>query len=83
MPLVPLVQKNWGPYGLTDWKIVEFAPGPDGSKPYSVQAILTWKDEESLKNALAGGEAATVFGDVPNFSNQSPLFVAGKVVGSQ
>jgi uncharacterized protein (TIGR02118 family) len=83
LPLVPLVQKHWAQYGLTDWQVVEFAAGADGSKPYSVQAILTFKDEESLKSALGSGEAATVFGDVPNFSNKSPVFVAGKVVGSQ
>lgn len=39
---MPLVQKCWGSMGLKDWQIVEFAPGPDGSQPYSVQAILTW-----------------------------------------
>ena len=80
---MPLVQKNWGPYGLEDWKVVELAPSPDGSKPYSIQAILTWKDGESLQKALAGPEAATVFGDVPNFSNKSPVFLAGQMVGSQ
>lgn len=80
---MPLVQKHWGPYGLEDWSVVEFAAGPDGSKPYSIQAILTWKDGESLQKALAGEEAAIVFGDVKNFSNKGPLFLAGSVVGSQ
>ena len=80
---MPLVQKHWAQYGLTDWKVVEFNPGPDGSKPYSVQAILTFKDGEALKAALGSGEAATVFGDVPNFSNKSPVFLAGELVGSQ
>jgi uncharacterized protein (TIGR02118 family) len=80
---VPLVQKHWAQYGLTDWSVVEFQAGPDGSKPYSVEAILTFKDHDALKAALGSGEAATVFGDVPNFSNKSPVFLAGSVVGKQ
>jgi len=80
---MPLVQKHWGPHGLTDWKVIEFQAGPDGSKPYSVQATLTWKDGESLQKALAASETASIFGDVPNFSNKSPVFMAGAVVGSQ
>lgn len=39
---MPLVSKCWGGMGLKDWQVVEFAPGADGSLPYSAQAILTW-----------------------------------------
>ena len=79
---MPIVEKNWGHYGLKDWKIVEFAAGPDGSKPYSIGAVLTWESEEGLQKALGGEEAKTVFGDVPNFSNKQPVFLSGNVVGS-
>ena len=79
---MPLVEKYWAPYGLTDWKVIEFQPDQNGSKPYSVQAVMMWKDGESLQRALAGDEAEKVFGDVPNFSNKSPTFLMGTVVGS-
>ncbi|OAP56282.1 hypothetical protein AYL99_09461 [Fonsecaea erecta] len=79
---MPLVSENWGQYGLKGWQVIQFQPAPDGAKPYSIGALLTWDDADGLKKALASKEAATVFGDVPNFSNKSPLFIAGDIVGS-
>ena len=78
----PIVDKNWGPFGLKEWKVIEFAAGPDGKKPYSIGAVLTWESEDGLKQALGGEEAKNVLGDVPNFSNKSPVFLMGNVVGS-
>ena len=75
---MPLVESHWKQYGLEDWRVVEFGPGPDGSQPYSVQAILTFKDAQSMQTASekAGGP---VFGDIPNFSNQQPVLVMGDI----
>jgi len=80
---MPLVKEKWGPYGLKEWKVVQFDNSPaDGSKTYSFGAILTWEDADSVKKALGGEEAKIVFGDVQNFSNVGPLFLAGEIVGS-
>ena len=81
---MPLVAEHWGPHGLVDWKVVEFGASPvDGKKPYSVQAILTWKDRAAMDAALGDKDAAgKVFGDVGNFSNKAPMFIAGDVKGS-
>ncbi|OAL29157.1 hypothetical protein AYO20_09310 [Fonsecaea nubica] len=79
---MPLVSEKWGQYGLQGWKVIQFQAAPDGTKPYSVGALLTWETADGLKKALSSQEAQTVFGDVPNFSNKSPLFIAGDIVGS-
>lgn len=79
---MPLVDKNWGSYGLKDWKVIELQNGPDGSKPYSIAAVMTWESADGVKEALASEAAKTVFGDVPKFSNKGPLFLMGDVVGA-
>ncbi|CAD0099736.1 unnamed protein product [Aureobasidium mustum] len=75
---MPLVQKNWGSYGLKKWTVVQM---PEDSE-YCVQAILEWESEDSSKKALASETASTVFGDVKNFSDKQPTFLDGNVVGS-
>lgn len=79
---MPLVAEHWTTFGLRDWKVVELGNCPDGSKPYSVAALLTWDSVEGLKKALESDSAKAVFGDVENFSNKSPTFLMGDIVGS-
>ncbi|EXJ87491.1 hypothetical protein A1O3_04451 [Capronia epimyces CBS 606.96] len=79
---LPLVHEKWGKYGLTDWKVIQFATGADGSKPYSVAALLTWDTIESLQKALGTEDAGVIFADVKNFSNKAPVFLLGNIVGS-
>lgn len=67
---------------MLDWKVIELKASADGSKPYSVQAIITWKEEDSLTKALEGEAGKIVMGHVPNFSNKDPMFVVGNVVGN-
>jgi uncharacterized protein (TIGR02118 family) len=85
----PLVTAQWGPHGLLNWQVVQFTstPGdsdnPNGSEPpYTVQAILTWRDKECFTAAMASKEWKSVFDDVPNFCNEMPLMMVGDVVGS-
>ncbi|OQU97406.1 hypothetical protein CLAIMM_03339 [Cladophialophora immunda] len=79
---MPLVSKQWGKYGLRDWKVVELADSPDGSRPYIVAALLTWDSLDGLRQALASEEAKAVFEDASNFCNKTPLFLPGDIVGS-
>jgi len=69
-----LVDKHWGPLGLTSWSITEL----DSSCDYIVQASLWWDDIEKLKAAVASPTAALVMGDIENFTNIKPLIVFGK-----
>ena len=80
---MPLVMDTWGTHGLKKWEVIKFAAGPDGGKPqFSVQAILSFENADSVKNALASEETAKVFGDVKNFSNKGPVFLSGDVTGT-
>ncbi|KAF2422160.1 hypothetical protein EJ08DRAFT_653198 [Tothia fuscella] len=77
---MPLVQEKFGPFGMSGYSVLKFQNGPDGSKPqYSVQATLHFDKAESVgKASKEAGEP--VFGDVPNFSNKSPIFLVADVV---
>ena len=78
---MPLVSDNWKDHGLRGWRVLQFQPGADGTKPaYSIQATLMFDGPEDLQKALSSPEASNVFGDVPNFSNKSPVFLAGPVL---
>lgn len=79
---MPLVSKQWTSFGLQGWKVVQFEAGPDGSKPYSIAALLTWDSLDGLKSALGSDAGKVVLGDVENFSNKGPIFLTGNIVGS-
>ncbi|KIV97077.1 hypothetical protein PV10_00872 [Exophiala mesophila] len=78
---MPLVAEKWGPYGLKNWTVVKFNPGPDGSQTYTYGAILTWDSAESIGKAVSSESAKVVMGDVVNFSNKAPIFLTGGIVG--
>jgi uncharacterized protein (TIGR02118 family) len=79
---IPLVVETWTPHGLKDWKVIEFIPGPDGSKPYRIGAVLTWDSADSVKAALESDAGKIVLEDLPHFSNKTPLFLLGDVLGT-
>jgi hypothetical protein len=65
---------------MKGYSVLQFAPGADGAKPqYSVQATLIFDKADSVGAAVKGA-GEPVFGDVPNFSNKSPLFLLGEMV---
>jgi uncharacterized protein (TIGR02118 family) len=62
---MPLAHKSWAPH-LKDWKVIEYAAGQDGSKPYSVAAILTFDSAEDMQKALACEATKEVVSPVPH-----------------
>ncbi|KAF2118197.1 hypothetical protein BDV96DRAFT_643457 [Lophiotrema nucula] len=77
---MPLVEKLWKSFGMKTWHVVEFAP----DAPYSIGAFMDWESQEAF--GKASSDEATrneIFGDVKNFSNVDPVFLAGKVVAKQ
>ncbi|KAI0100292.1 hypothetical protein GGR51DRAFT_533108 [Nemania sp. FL0031] len=77
---MPLVQKLWAPQGLTAWRVAKYADG----QPYAVQAWLEWESKEKADLATNKDESATaktIFGDVPNFSDQTPVLAGGELAG--
>lgn len=66
---LPLVREHWTGHGLTDVRVLL----ADGDQPYAAIAILDFRDTAALDAALGSAEAATVFGDVPNFTDIQPV----------
>ncbi|KAF2091880.1 hypothetical protein K490DRAFT_30888 [Saccharata proteae CBS 121410] len=73
---MPMVQKEFGAHGMKGWRVQKYV----GRSPYSMQATLEFENQEQFKNALQHA-AGPVLGDVPNFSNKSPVLMVGEVVG--
>ena len=79
---MPLAFSKWSPHGFLEWKVIEFQPGLDGSKPYSAGALLTFDSEEGFQKAMACEGTSEVVGDVGNFSKVQPVMLVGKVAGT-
>lgn len=72
---MPLVKKTWTPHGLKSFSIVQLSP----DNQYSVAAILDFESQEHLGKAMADPSTKDVMADVPNFSSEQPVIVAGNV----
>lgn len=85
---MPLVLERWGPFGLQSYEVVNFTNGLQGldldqtKTPYGTVAILHWNNTEGLAKGVKSEPESKIFADVPNFSDKSPTFIAGDVVGT-
>ncbi|KGO44095.1 Dimeric alpha-beta barrel [Penicillium expansum] len=78
---MPLIKQHWTKYGVQDWSVTTFAPGPDGAQPpYTFGSVVVWENKEGVDKAFASPEVAEVMGDVPNFSNKEPVFLFGSQI---
>jgi uncharacterized protein (TIGR02118 family) len=67
---LPLVEANWGQYGLTSTR----AFLADGEMPsLAAIAVLEFSSGAAVDTALASPEAGTVFGDIVNFTDLAPV----------
>jgi uncharacterized protein (TIGR02118 family) len=79
---MPLVGEKFKPYGIKGWRVLKAVGAPGGAKPlYSIIATLEFDSPDQFEAAVAA-EGGPVFGDVPNFSNKTPIVVIGDLVGS-
>ena len=79
---MPFVQTKFAPFGIKGWRVIKGVDTPTGEKPrYSIIALLEFDTGQQFKDGVAAA-GKEVFGDVPNFSNKSPVVVIGDVVGS-
>ena len=85
---MPLVLEKWSPFGLQRYEVVNFTNGLQGldldqtKTPYGTVAILHWHDTEGMAQGVKSEPESKVFADVPNFSDKSPIFIAGDVAGT-
>lgn len=69
-----LVHAAWDKAGLESltWVFGEAALG-GGAAPFHCIATLTFADRATLEAAAANPDAAGVFGDIPNFTDSTPV----------
>ena len=66
---MPMVERLWGPLGMTGARVLRGVPGPDGKgPPFVVMTHLTWPDAQAFAKA-AEAHGAEIFRDVRNFTN--------------
>ena len=79
---MPLVDERFKPFGIKGWRVLKAVGSPSGDKPaFSVICNLEFDTADQFRAAVAA-EGGPVFGDVPNFSNKSPVVVVADLVGS-
>lgn len=79
---MPLVDAKFKPFGMKGWRVLKAVGTPSGDKPaYNIIANLEFDSADQFKSAVAA-ESGPVFGDIPNFSNKSPVVVISDLVGS-
>jgi hypothetical protein len=72
-----IVDRNWRPYGMKSWSIVEFPKGdPSG---IWVQAIMLWDSVEAFEKAIEAN-IPEVMQDLQYYSNVPPVRYYAKVV---
>jgi len=74
-----LVHKSWDNAGLLSLEIaygVEALGG--GASPFHLVATLKFESREIFDAAMALPVSATVFADIPNFTDSTPLTMVGE-----
>ena len=79
---MPLVGERFKPFGLKQWRVVRSAGTLEGSAAaFTIAAILEFDAPDQFRAATAA-EGATVFGDVPNFTDIKPVLMISELVGT-
>lgn len=71
---IPLVETSWSGKGLTSTKLLKGAatPDPKTPAPFQVIAIFGFESLAAFQSA-AKQTAAAVMGDIPNFTDVTPI----------
>jgi uncharacterized protein (TIGR02118 family) len=72
---MPLAKKTWSSHGLKSFSVTQLSP----DNQYSIAAILEFDSQESIGRAMADPSTKEVMDDVPNFSSEKPVIVAGNI----
>lgn len=72
-----LVTEKWSKVGLQQYWVADLRPS---GGPYAIQCTMLWESLEAFKKAGATEDAATIFADVPNFTNLQAVILSGEVV---
>lgn len=71
---LPLVREAFGPTGLVSATALKGIGTPGGGPPvYTAVALLTFTDMAALQASMGGPRVADVSGDLPNFTDLTPV----------
>ena len=77
---MPLVGEKFGPFGLRSWRVLNGVAAPTGGPAkFGIIANLEFDTVQQFKDAVAA-EGGPVFGDVPNFTDITPVVVISEQV---
>jgi len=70
---LPEVGRAFGPFGLGHASVLKGEESADGSPPaYFITTILSFRDEQGARDALASEGGRALAADVPNFTTAKP-----------
>jgi uncharacterized protein (TIGR02118 family) len=71
---LPEVGKAFGPFGLGYASVLKGEESLDGKEPaYFAIAILSFREEQGARDAVASDAAKALIDDIPNFTNCKPV----------
>ena len=77
---MPMVGEAFGPFGLKSWRVLKGVGSPSGDPAtFGIIATLEFDNVQQFKDAAAAA-GGPVFGDVPNFTNITPVVVISEQV---
>lgn len=75
------VGKAFGPFGLGYANVLKGEESVDGTPPaYFITTILSFRDEQGARNAIASEDGRALAADVANFTSVRPLVQFNTVV---
>ena len=79
---IPLVEEHWGGKGLTSVKLLKGVATADPATPppYQVITVLGFESLQAFQ-AAARDSGAAVLGDVPNYTDVSPIVQINEDLG--
>jgi len=66
----------WNPHGMSSCTVCEVT---DDDAEFTVVVVMAWKDLGAWEEAKNGEAAMKLAADVQNFTNVTPIMIAGKV----
>jgi uncharacterized protein (TIGR02118 family) len=71
---LPRVGQAFGPFGLGYASVLKGEESVDGTAPaYFATTILSFRDEQGARDAVASAEARELIADIANFTSVTPL----------
>ncbi|KAH8671480.1 hypothetical protein BX600DRAFT_510150 [Xylariales sp. PMI_506] len=74
---IPLAAKTFTPLGMQSITVVDYIE--DETQPYFIANIMEWESVEAFEREQGGPAVQSVFADLANITDITPIFLNGKV----